>query len=129
MGHNFYPSKRIEKKIVWQTIWMNPQLQLAPIEKLESMVHYLQQDLLDLERLVKEQEDELSMQRLKVTRIQSKAKQVNRNELFSLENQLNQEQERKKMLDETLIGQRRNLAKRREMLYQYQQGIRCQKKF
>lgn len=103
------------------------ELQLAPIEKLESMVHYLQQDLLDLERLVKEQEDELSMQRLKVTRIQSKAKQTSKNELFSMENQLKQEQERKEMLDETLIGQRRNLAKRREMLYQYQQVLDARK--
>ena len=103
------------------------ELQLAPIEKLETMIHHLQQDLLDLGRLLKEQEDELLAQRQKVKRLKSKANLANENELFYLENQLNQEQERKRMLDETLIGQRRNLAKRREMLYQYQQILEARK--
>ncbi len=103
------------------------QLRVAPLEKLEAMVFNLQQDLLDLTRLVKEQEEELLMQRQKVKKLQRKANIANENELFYLENQLNQEQERKRMLDETLVGQRRNLEKRREMLYQYQQVLESRK--
>ena len=99
------------------------QLQLAPLDKLESMVIHLQQDLEDLSRLVKEQEEELLLQRQKVKKLQRQANISNENELFYLKNQLKQEQERKRMLDETLVGQRRNLEKRREMLHQYQQVL------
>ncbi|WP_019507054.1 polysaccharide biosynthesis tyrosine autokinase [Pleurocapsa sp. PCC 7319] len=99
------------------------QLQIAPIEKLESMVFNLQRDLADLTRMVKEQEEELLAQRQKVKKLQRKANLATENELFYLENQLKQEQEIKRMLDETLVGQRRNLEKRRQMLYQYQQVL------
>ena len=103
------------------------QLQLAPIDKLEEMVFHLQQDLDDLSRLVKEQEEELLQQRQKVKRLQRQANISNENDLFYLKNQLSQEQERKRMLDETLVGQRRNLEKRRETLYQYQQVLESRK--
>ena len=99
------------------------QLQLAPLEKLEEMVSHLQQDLGDLTQLVREQEEELLAQRQKVKKLQRRANIATENELFYLENELSQEQERKQMLNETLIGQRRNLEKRREMLYQYQQVL------
>ena len=99
------------------------QLQIAPIDKLESMVFKLQRDLSDLTRLVKEQEEELLVQRQKVKKLQAKANIASENELYNLESQLKQEQEIKRMLDETLVGQRRNLEKRREMLYQYQQVL------
>ncbi len=99
------------------------QLQLAPLDKLEAMVSHLQQDLADLTRLVREQEEELLAQRQKVKQLQRKANVATEYELFYLKNQLSQEQERKRMLDETLVGQRRNLEKRREILYQYQQVL------
>jgi len=97
------------------------ELKQAPLDKLEAMVFHLQKDLSDLTRLVKEQEDELLIQHQKVKKLQRKANIASGNELFYVETQINQEQERKRMLDETLVGQRRNLEKRREMLYQYQQ--------
>lgn len=103
------------------------ELRLAPLNKLEAMVYHLQQDLADLSRLLQDQEDELATQRQKVTKLQRKADLANENELFYLENQLRQEQERKRMLDETLIGQRRNLEKRRKMLYQYQRVLKSRK--
>ncbi len=99
------------------------QLEVAPLDKLEAMVGYLQEDLADLIRLVKEQEDELLIQRQVVKKLQRKASIAGENELSNLQNQLEQEQERKRMLDETLIGQRRNLEKRKEMLYLYQQVL------
>jgi polysaccharide biosynthesis transport protein len=103
------------------------ELRAAPLDKLEEMVFHLQQDLSDLTRLVKEQEDELSAQRHKVKKLQRQAHIASDNELLQIENQLNQEEERKSMLDETLIGQRRNLEKRREILYQYQQVLESRK--
>jgi len=99
----------------------NQQLLIAPLDKLENMVFQLQQDLDDLNRVVKEQEEELLLQRQKVKKLQRQANISSENELFYIENQLNQEQERKRMLDETLVGQRRNLEKRRDTLFQYQQ--------
>ena len=99
------------------------QLQVAPLDKLEAMVVYLQEDLADLIRLVKEQENELLIQRQVVKKLQRKANIASENEPSNLQNQLEQEQERKRMLDETLIGQRRNLEKRKEMLYLYQQAL------
>ncbi|MEL6786650.1 MAG: polysaccharide biosynthesis tyrosine autokinase, partial [Cyanobacteria bacterium J06607_15] len=96
------------------------ELNQAPLDKLEDMVFHLHQDLSDLTRLVKEQEDELATQRQKVKKLQRQANVAEEDELLQIESQLNQEQERKKMLDETLVGQRRNLEKRRAMLHQYQ---------
>ena len=103
------------------------ELQSASVEKLESMVLSLQQDLGDLTHLVREQEEELLNQRQKVKRLQRQANIATENERFYLESELSQEQERKRMLDETLVGQRRNLEKRREMLHQYQQVLESRK--
>lgn len=103
------------------------ELRQAPLDKLEEMVFHLQRDLSDLTRLVKEQEDELSTQRQKVKKLQRQANVASENELLQIENQLSQEQERKSMLDETLVGQKRNLEKRREMLHQYQQVLESRK--
>ena len=99
------------------------ELRQAPLDKLEEMVSHLQQDLSDLTRLVREQEDELSIHRQQVKKLQRQANIADESELLQIENQLNQEQERKRMLDETLVGQRRNLEKRREMLHQYQRVL------
>ncbi|MEL6931040.1 MAG: polysaccharide biosynthesis tyrosine autokinase, partial [Cyanobacteria bacterium J06600_6] len=103
------------------------ELNQAPLDKLEEMVFHLQQDLSDLTRLVKEQEDELSIQRQKVKKLQRQTSIASDDELLQIEIKLNQEQERKKMLDRTLVGQRRNLEKRREMLLQYQQVLESRK--
>jgi capsular exopolysaccharide synthesis family protein len=104
------------------------ELNLAPLNKLEVMVFHLQQELFNLTRLVKEQEEELLMQHQKVNKLQRQVKIASKKELLDLENKLKQEQESKRMLDETLVGQRRNLDKRREMLYQYQQVLETRKK-
>jgi capsular exopolysaccharide synthesis family protein len=103
------------------------ELQQAPLDKLEAMVLHLQQDLFNLTQLVNEQEDELLLQRHKVKNLQRKANITSENELFYSDSQLSQEQERKRMLDETLVGQKRNLEKRREMLHQYQQVLETRK--
>jgi hypothetical protein len=99
------------------------QLSLASLEQLEQMVAELQKDLADLTHLVKEQEEELLMQRQKVKKLRRKVNIATESDRPALEAELEQEQERKRMLDQTLIGQRRNLEKRKEILYEYQQVL------
>jgi polysaccharide biosynthesis transport protein len=99
------------------------QLNSVPLEELEATIVYLQQDLEDLTRLVKEQEEELFLQRQKVKKFQRKVNLAADEERLSLEEQLSQEQERKNMLDETLVGQRRNLDKRKKILTKYRQVL------
>ena len=103
------------------------ELNLVPLNKLEAMVFHLQQDLSELTLLVKEQEDELLTQRQKVKRLQRQANIASQIELVDIEKQLSHEQERKRMLDETLVGQRRNLEKRRKMLDRYQRVLETRK--
>ncbi len=100
------------------------ELQIVPLKQLEAMVVHLQDDLADLTKLVTEQEDELLMQRQKVKKLQKKLNLATDRYRQDLESQLYQEQERKRMLDETLVGQRLNLERRNEELYQYQQILK-----
>lgn len=97
------------------------ELDHTPIEKLKEIVNQFQRDLEILTQLVKEQEEELSLQRQNVKSLQRKLNIATDKDRFNLEQKLAQEQERRSMLDETLIGQRRNLEKRKEILRQYQQ--------
>jgi capsular exopolysaccharide synthesis family protein len=99
------------------------QLNNVPLEELEATIVYLQQDLEDLTRLVKEQEEELFLQRQKVKKFQRKVNLATDEARLNLEEQLSQEQERKNMLDETLVGQRRNLDKRKKILNKYRQVL------
>lgn len=96
------------------------QLLDTPTDKLEESVDYLQQDLEKLSALVKEQEDELFVKRQTVRKMQRKLNLAPTADRPALEKKLAQEQENKQMLDETLIGQRRNLARKRQILRQYQ---------
>ena len=99
------------------------QLYTIPIDELLSMVTYLQQDLSDLNHLVAEQEEELFVQRQKVKRLQRAVNLASDSDRSPLEAELIQEQERRRMLEQTLIGQRRNLEKRRQILTKYQEVL------
>ncbi|GAB4224829.1 MAG: polysaccharide biosynthesis tyrosine autokinase [Stanieria sp.] len=93
----------------------------TPVEKLKEIVNQFQRDLDIFTKLVKEQEEELSLQRQTVKSLQRKLNIATDQDRFTLEQKLAQEQEIRSMLDETLVGQRRNLEKRKEILRQYQQ--------
>ena len=75
-------------------------------------------------QLVREQEDELFVKRQDIRKLQRKVNIANNSERLSLETQLKQEQEIKKMLNETLIGQHQNLNKKHKILLQYQQLLK-----
>lgn len=95
-----------------------------PLEQLQSTVETLQKEWLKSARLVREQEEELNLQSQTVRDINEKlrtAGEYHRHaaseyERLSLEVQLVDEEERKRLLDETLVGQRRKLLQQQEIV-------------
>lgn len=103
---------------------INPQQLLdIPVDRLEDTINHLEQDLAELTALVQEQEDELLMKSQIVRKLRRKVKLASIPERFSLEEELAQEQEIKQMLEKTLRGQRCNLARKRQIICQYQEII------
>ena len=93
----------------------------TPIEEIEQIVLNLRNDLDQLTKIVQEQEEELLLQEHTVRELLAQLEATNSTrERFVLERKLLQEQECENMLHETLIGQRSNLEKRKELLLQYQ---------
>ena len=99
------------------------QLLEAPIAQIEDTIDRLQKDLEKLTAFVREQEDELFLKRQIVRKLQRKVNLAPIPERFSLEQELAQERENKQMLDRTLVGQQRNLARKREILSQYKEML------
>ncbi|MGK7942593.1 MAG: pilus motility taxis protein HmpF [Crocosphaera sp.] len=99
-------------------------LENMPLGELEEMVNRLQGDLDKLVRFVNDQEEELTLQCQTVQELQSQLADAGDFERLNLENELAEEQERKQFLDETLVGQRRNLKERQEVLLQHLRVLR-----
>ncbi len=99
-------------------------LENMPLGELEEKVNNLQGDLDKLVRFVNDQEEELTLQCQTVQELEDKLAQAGDFERIDLENELAEEQERKQFLDETLVGQRRNLKERQEVLLQYLRVLR-----
>ena len=93
------------------------------LDKLLETISSLQKDLDNFTQLVREQEEELALQRQKVRRLEQKLDMASVIERIRIEQQLIQEQEIKEMLDETLVGQRRNLINKNQILRQYQRFL------
>jgi polysaccharide biosynthesis transport protein len=99
--------------------------QLSAVE-LQHLVETLSQDWLNATRLIREQEEELDLQSQTVSELQSRlhnARDYHRHaaseyDKLSLEVQLADEEERKRLLDQTLGGQRRRLRGQHETLRQ-----------
>jgi polysaccharide biosynthesis transport protein len=104
-------------------------LEDLPLDRFHATVVSLQKDWLNSERFVKEQEEELTAQSQAVREIQEKlhmAGEYHRHaaseyEWLSLEIQLVDEKERQRLLDKTLMGQRRRLREKQEILHQHLQ--------
>ncbi len=135
---NLSQPRRIEqsKEELWLTISRmyqeskKPKLDLRPeeiisipTEQLQEIVNCLQQDLEDLTQLVKEQEEELFMQNQMVKKLQKRVNLSRDIDRSFLAQHLAQEQERKNMLNATLVGQRRNLERKQRILRQYRQAL------
>ncbi len=99
-------------------------LESMPLGELEEHIKHLQADLDKLVRFVNDQEEELSLQCQTVDELEIKLSQAGEYERLAIEEELAEEQERKGMLDRTLVGQRHNLKERQEVLMQYLRVLR-----
>jgi chromosome segregation ATPase len=111
VGSEFDPSG--VQKIDWQ------ELENIPLPNLETMVENLKKDLEKVAKFVNDQEEELGWQCKAVEELEAKIAQLGEFERLTLEQELADELEAKKMLDQTLVGQRRSLKERHQVLLQH----------
>lgn len=95
-------------------------LENMPLGQLQEIVHNLQSDLEKVKRFVNDQEEELTFQREAIEELQDKMDGASEYDRMGLETELADEQDRYQLLDESLIGSRRNLREREEIINQHQ---------
>ncbi len=99
-------------------------LQAMPLEDLKQRVDELQKEYDRLGQFVADQEEELKLQREAVGELEEKLKAATVYDSSALEEELADEREQRKLLDETLVGQRRTLAEKQTTLQQYLKMLR-----
>ena len=99
-------------------------LENMPLPNLETIVNDLKKDLEKVARFVNDQEEELGWQCKAVEELEAKIAEVGELERFTLEQELADEKEAKKMLDRTLVGQRRSLKERHQILLQHSRVLK-----
>ncbi|MEB3182239.1 MAG: pilus motility taxis protein HmpF [Nostocaceae cyanobacterium] len=95
-------------------------LEKMPLEELQYRVQDLQRDLQKCSSFVNDQEEELKYQQQTIAELQAKLNQASDSQRGNIEAELAEEQDRYQMLNETLVGQRRNLREWEENLYEHQ---------
>ena len=100
------------------------ELENMPLPNLEEMVANLKKDLEKVARFVNDQEEELGWQCKAVEELEAKFAKMGEFERFTLEQELADELEAKKMLDQTLVGQRRSLKERHNFLLQHSRVLK-----
>lgn len=98
-------------------------LENMSLEEIQSKVQQLQQELERMSRFVNDQEEELNLERDTISQLQQQLEQASGDERDRLESELADEQDHYQMLNETLVGQRRNLRERQEILTQHQEVL------
>ncbi|MFP4254776.1 MAG: pilus motility taxis protein HmpF, partial [Halothece sp.] len=96
-------------------------LEEMPMEQLETDFNSMQKSFEGAVSFVKEQEDELAYQLESVRELEEQLKQAGETEQESIKNELAEEQDRYRFLEKTLVGQRRNLMAREDVLEQYRE--------
>ncbi|NEO06795.1 MAG: hypothetical protein F6K51_15000 [Moorea sp. SIO3I8] len=99
-------------------------LEKMPLGELQDIVQNLQQDLEKVVRFVNDQEEELTLQHQGIEELQEQIRVASEYDRISLETQLADEQDRYQMLDRTLVGQRRTLWEREEIINQHLRVLR-----
>ena len=97
-------------------------LERMPIPELQARVQSLQQDLKRDEGFVKDQEEELVLQLQELEALQQKIRVANEYERLSLNSELEDEQDRYRILNESLLGSQRTL-KERQAIKKLHEGI------
>jgi len=100
------------------------ELENMPLPNLEETVESLKKDLEKVARFVNDQEEELGWQCKAVEELEQKIAQMGEFERFTVEQELADELEAKKMLDKTLVGQRRSLKERHNILLQHSRVLK-----
>jgi chromosome segregation ATPase len=95
-------------------------LESISLEELKSMTQELERELEKSSRFVNSQEEELTLQQQTIDQLKARIQQASDYERLQLETELADEQESYNMLNETLVGQRRNLQERGAILKQHQ---------
>jgi chromosome segregation ATPase len=95
-------------------------LEQMSIDELQKVVQDLQRDLEKVFRFVNGQEEELTLQQEAIDALKERMQQASEYDRMALETELAEEQDRYKMLNETLVGQRRNYRDREQVLQQHQ---------
>ncbi|MDF5728755.1 MAG: pilus motility taxis protein HmpF [Rhizonema sp. PD38] len=95
-------------------------LEKMSVEELQKLVQDLQEKLGIDSSFVNDQEVELTYKQKTIEELQKKIQQASELEINSLEAELVDEKDFYRMLNETLVGQRRNLLEREEFIKQHQ---------
>ncbi|WP_448564845.1 pilus motility taxis protein HmpF [Trichothermofontia sp.] len=95
-------------------------LRAMPLDELQAVVAELQRELERSSQFVSDQEEELRLQQQVIEELRDKLATTNEIERLNLETQIADEQESYQMLNESLVGSRRNLQERQEIFHRHQ---------
>ncbi|MDF5715052.1 MAG: pilus motility taxis protein HmpF [Rhizonema sp. NSF051] len=112
-------SGAIGNRVKTQPVDVNA-LEKMSVEELQKLVQDLQEKLGIDSSFVNDQELELTFKQKTIEELQKKIQQASELDLNSLEAELVDEKDLSRMLNETLVGQRRNLLEREEFIKQHQ---------
>ena len=94
-------------------------LEAMSVDELQTLVARLEKDLSKMSGFVNDQEEELRLQQEDIDAIQTKIDSADEYDRLQLETEIEEEKDRHVMLNRTLVGQRRNLLEREEVLEQH----------
>jgi len=95
-------------------------LENMPLNQLQQLVQDLQRDLHKNFHFISDQEEKLRLQQQTINELQAQLSQTNEDNRINLETELAEEQDRYRMLNETLVGQHQNLRERQQFMSQHQ---------
>jgi chromosome segregation ATPase len=95
-------------------------LENMPLNQLQQLVQDLQRDLHKNFHFISDQEEELRLQQQTINELQAQLSQADEDNRINLETELAEEQDRYRMLNETLVGQHQNLRERQQFMSQHQ---------
>jgi hypothetical protein len=98
----------------------NEALRDMPLEDLQNVVKDLEKDLEKMSKFVHSQEEELALQQKTIDDLKAQSQQASEYDRLRLESERMEEQDCYQMLNQTLVGQRRNLLERQGVLKQHQ---------
>lgn len=94
-------------------------LEEMPIEELQEQFESMQKSFEEAVSFVKDQEEELDYQLQSVRDLEAQLEEAASEEQENIKNELAEEQDRYRFLEKTLVGQRRNLMAREDILEQH----------